>query len=379
MKTNCCKYSESREQRQTKTEVFKFGYAETHPILWKYSESREQRQTKTEVFKFDYAETHPILSKYRDFLKKVCLCLLMILFPAILPAQSLSPDYLAYIEMYRETAVRQQQEYGIPASITLAQGLLESGAGQSRLATEGNNHFGIKCHNTWKGDGIYMDDDEKGECFRKYGDAAESFEDHARFLKRKRYEPLFDLKVTDYKGWAKGLKECGYATDPRYASKLISIIELYSLDEYDTGQPKIADRKHLEGDESLEHSIDMEIINEFKLTHKIRRKWGLYYVTAYDGDTPSDIADEFGVKERKLRSYNDLPRRGDLHFKDGDMVYLQEKNDEVAEGSATYTVREGDTLHSIAMRFGVKLESLANLNGMGKDAPLPAGTTLRLR
>ena len=181
MKTNCCKYSESREQRQTKTEVFKFGYAETHPILWKYSES--------------YAETHPILSKYGDFLKKACLYLLMILFPAILPAQSLSPDYLAYIEMYRETAVRQQQEYGIPASITLAQGLLESGAGQSRLATEGNNHFGIKCHNTWKGDGIYMDDDEKGECFRKYGDAAESFEDHARFLKRKRYEPLFDLPL----------------------------------------------------------------------------------------------------------------------------------------------------------------------------------------
>ena len=140
--------------------------------------------------------------------------------------QSLSADYLAYIEQYRETAVRQQQEYGIPASITLAQGLLESGAGQSRLATEGNNHFGIKCHNTWKGDGIYMDDDEKGECFRKYGNAAESFEDHARFLKRKRYEPLFSLDVTDYKGWANGLKKCGYATDPRYASKLISIIEL---------------------------------------------------------------------------------------------------------------------------------------------------------
>ncbi len=319
------------------------------------------------------------LCKYTDFFKKASFCLLIILLPAAGFSQSLSPDYLAYIEMYRETAVRQQQEYGIPASITLAQGLLESGAGQSRLATEGNNHFGIKCHNTWKGEGIYMDDDEKGECFRKYDNPAESFEDHARFLKRKRYEPLFDLKTTDYKGWAKGLKKCGYATDPRYATKLISIIELYSLDEYDTGQPKIADRKHLEGDESLEHSIDMEIIDEFKLTHKIRRKWGLHYVTAYEGDTPDDIADEFGIKERKLRSYNDLPRRGNQQFKEGDMVYLQEKNDEATEGNDFYTVGDGDTLHSIAMRYGIKTESLEKLNNIDKDDTLLPGTRLRLR
>lgn len=317
--------------------------------------------------------------KYTDFFKKASFCISIFLLPIMAAGQSLSADYLAYIEQYRETAVRQQQEYGIPASITLAQGLLESGAGQSRLATEGNNHFGIKCHNTWKGDGIYMDDDEKGECFRKYGNAAESFEDHARFLKRKRYEPLFSLDVTDYKGWANGLKKCGYATDPRYASKLISIIELYSLDEYDTGQPIIASRKHLEGDESLEHSIDMEIINEFKLTHKIRRKWGLHYVTAYDGDTPDDIADEFGIKERKLRSYNDLPRRGDQQFKEGDMIYLQEKNEEAQEGHSTYTVRRGDTLRSIAMRYGIRLESLLRMNRMKKDDVLPAGATIRLR
>ena len=180
---------------------------------------------------------------------------LMLLVAAILPAagQALSSDYLIYIEQYKATAVRQQQEYGIPASITLAQGLLESGAGNSTLATEGNNHFGIKCHNTWKGEGIYHDDDEKNECFRKYDSAEESFEDHARFLKKKRYAPLFQLNVTDYKGWAKGLKQCGYATDPTYASKLINIIEVYGLSAYDTGPPKVASRKYLKGDESMEH------------------------------------------------------------------------------------------------------------------------------
>ena len=372
-----CKYNERRERKQIENEVFIFGSTEPHLILSKYNESGAQ--CKKNLFNFCNGKTHLVFYKYTNFFEKACLCLAIILFPALLSAQSLSADYLTYIETYRETAVRQQQEYGIPASITLAQGLLESGAGQSRLAAEGNNHFGIKCHNTWKGDGIYMDDDRKGECFRKYGNAAESFEDHARFLKRKRYEPLFSLGVTDYKGWANGLKKCGYATDPRYASKLISIIELYSLDEYDTGQPVIASRKHLEGDESLEHSIDMEIIGEFKLTHKIRRKWGLHYVTAYDGDTPGDIADEFGIKERKLRSYNDLPRRGGQKFGEGDMVYLQEKHDEAVEGNETYTVRQGDTLHSIAMHFGMKTGSLAKINGMDKDGKLVAGTLLRLR
>ena len=127
------------------------------------------------------------------------------------------------------------------------------------------------------------------------------------------------------------------------------------------------------------HSIDMEIINEFKLTHKIRRKWGLHYVTAYDGDTTDDIADEFGIKERKLRSYNDLPRRGDQQFKEGDMIYLQEKNEEAPEGHGTYTVRRGDTLRSIAMRYGIRLESLLKMNRMKKDDVLPAGATIHLR
>lgn len=318
------------------------------------------------------------MCKYMNYFGKCNLSLLLFLMPLAVAAQSLSGDYLEYIETYKETAVRQQQEYGIPASITLAQGLLESGAGLSRLATEGNNHFGIKCHNTWKGEGIYQDDDERNECFRKYDSADQSFEDHARFLKRKRYASLFDLKVTDYKGWAKGLKQCGYATDPTYASKLISIIELYSLSDFDTGQPVIAHRKELKGDETLEHSIDMEIIAEFKLVHKIRRKWGLYYVTAYDGDSLDAIADEFGISKKKLRSFNDLSSKSPA-LADGAILYLQEKNDEAASGVEAHKVRRGESLYSISQHYGIKLKSLLKLNKMDKDDSLRQGQYLRLR
>ena len=171
-------------------------------------------------------------------------------------AQAKSAAYLEYIERYHRIAIMHQQQYGIPASITLAQGLLESRAGRSRLAVQGNNHFGIKCHGKrWNGGKIYADDDAPDECFRSYHSADDSFEDHARFLKQRRYAPLFELKVTDYKGWARTLRKCGYATDKRYADKLIDIIETYELYRYDTGQPVIAKPKYLEGDESLQHSI----------------------------------------------------------------------------------------------------------------------------
>ena len=144
-------------------------------------------------------------------------------------AQNLNPDYLAYIEKYKQTAVNQEITHRIPACITLAQGLLESGAGKSELAREANNHFGIKCHKDWKGESYTHDDETQGECFRKYADAADSFEDHALFLMRTRYAPLFELDIRDYKAWARGLKECGYATDNAYAPKLIKLIEDYNL------------------------------------------------------------------------------------------------------------------------------------------------------
>ena len=145
-------------------------------------------------------------------------------------AQKQNATYLAYIEQWKDVAVQQQADYGIPASITMAQALLESGAGQSELAVNANNHFGIKCSDNWMGGVYYYDDDRKHECFRKYGDAAESFRDHSLFLQRPRYTTCYEIAIEDYEGWAYRLKECGYATDPRYAPKLIKLIEDYRLD-----------------------------------------------------------------------------------------------------------------------------------------------------
>lgn len=181
-----------------------------------------------------------------------------------LSAQRKNKAYLDYIEKYSSLAVKHQKQYGIPASITLAQGLLESGAGRSELARMSNNHFGIKCHSDWKGKRVYYDDDKKDDCFRKYNKPEDSFEDHARFLKRARYASLFELKVTDYRGWAKGLKRCGYATDKSYANKLIQTIELYELYKYDRRSFKPIRAKDL---------LPVIVANP----HPVYRSWGLLY------------------------------------------------------------------------------------------------------
>ena len=148
--------------------------------------------------------------------------------------QTKQQSYIDYIQKYAPVAIVKMQEHGIPASITLAQGILESGAGQSELAKKSNNHFGIKCHD-WQGEKVYHDDDQKQECFRKYKSAELSYEDHSQFLKKQRYQSLFSLDIRDYKAWAKGLKEYGYATDPNYPKRLIDIIENYQLYVYDNG------------------------------------------------------------------------------------------------------------------------------------------------
>lgn len=351
--------------------------------LYKYSESRAQKKRIHSIFS---AEAHTIRSKYKKIFYICCFLCSLIVCPAFsAQAQSLSPDYLEYIEIYRDIAVRQQQEYGIPASITLAQGLLESGAGHSRLASEGNNHFGIKCHGKrWNGGKIYANDDAPNECFRSYRSADDSFEDHARFLKQKRYAPLFKLKITDYKGWARTLRQCGYATDKRYADKLIEIIETYELYRYDTGQPIIAKPKHLEGDESLEHSIDSEIYNEITAVHDIVKRNELYCVIAKEGDTYAEIAKEFSMKARKLASFNDKGwRQRNEQIPAGSIVYIEEKGETAGSSSpSTYTTRTGDTVYSISQRFGIKLKSLCKMNRLSTGnahRSLKPGLTLRLR
>ena len=163
-------------------------------------------------------------------MKKTMIILAAVGLTMSLAAQKQNEAYLAYIEEWKQTAIENQADYGVPASIIMAQALLESGAGQSELAVNANNHFGIKCTSDWFGGVYYYDDDSKGECFRQYGNAAESFKDHSLFLKRPRYTTCFEIAVEDYEGWAQRLKACGYATDPSYASKLVKIIEDYRLD-----------------------------------------------------------------------------------------------------------------------------------------------------
>lgn len=186
-----------------------------------------------------FVKVQMYMFRYKNcLLAAAFLCIAVSLYAAD-PA-SKNPAYEAYIARWRKTALAQQKQYGIPAAITLAQGLLESGAGQSALATEANNHFGIKCHQDWQGGTFHKDDDKKDECFRAYERAEDSFRDHSLFLKRKRYEVLFTYPITDYKAWANGLKACGYATDPGYPQKLIRIIETYDLMNIEKQKPEPA-------------------------------------------------------------------------------------------------------------------------------------------
>lgn len=297
------------------------------------------------------------------FAKKLALFvfLLFLLLPAAYSQNYKNKLYLDYIDKYKDEAVNQQKRYKIPASITLAQGLLESGAGRSELARKSNNHFGIKCHSVWRGDKVFHDDDEKGECFRKYDDPMDSYEDHSLFLTtRARYAPLFDLKITDYRGWAVGLKKCGYATDKAYASKLIDIIETYELYKYDVVK---------EGKKT--RSKKQELV-----PHTPYISSGLLYVEAREGETLLDIAKEFGIKVKKLAAYNEIPREYPLY--DGMVIYLQEKNRYADPKYSEHTVAAGESMYSISQRYGMKLSSLYKLNRKGNDYVPVEGDVLKV-
>lgn len=286
----------------------------------------------------------------------------LLFYLAFIPAMLMADAYQDYIDRYSPLAVEQQQAYGIPASITLAQGLLESAAGRSTLATRGNNHFGIKCHSGWTGDTLLRSDDAPDECFRAYNSAAESFADHSKFLLRKRYAPLFTLDPTDWQSWAITLRKCGYATDPNYASRLITIIERYALYLYDTE----AGRRSEENTDFIRSSL--------LSTHKVRRSRGLHYVIALPGDDYAAIASEFGISKKKLLEYNDVRRDGEI--KAWEEVYLEPKLDSAPDGQSSATIGEGESIHSVAQRFGMTVAAVRTLNPKAKDRP---GTVLRLR
>ncbi|MCF0207908.1 MAG: glucosaminidase domain-containing protein [Bacteroidaceae bacterium] len=292
---------------------------------------------------------------------------LLFLFSLSTFAQRRNSDYDAYINKYSAVAVEQMKLYRIPASITLAQGLLESGAGKSTLAVRGNNHFGIKCHG-WSGGTIYHDDDESGECFRSYSNAKESFEDHSQFLLKERYKRLFSYDLKDYRSWARGLKACGYATSPTYAESLISIIERYELYRFDSN-------KNSGSQAPSTVNSQQSTVN----SHTIRYNNGIPYVLAQRGDTYKTIAKEVGKSYRKLAKYNERNAKDALE--ENEIVYLKKKakKGEKKYKAMVYLVKEGDSMYSISQHFAIRLKYLYRLNGLTPDAKISVGQRIYLR
>lgn len=293
-------------------------------------------------------------------MKKLICSLLLMVCCLTVQAQTRNKQYEDYIKKYRDLAVQEMKKYHIPASITLAQGLLESGAGKSTLARKSNNHFGIKCGSDWRGKTVSHDDDARGECFRAYKHPKQSYEDHSKFLAgRPRYASLFKLKITDYKGWARGLKKAGYATNPRYAEQLIDIIELYDLHRYDT-------------------KGGLKWMKENPNPHQPYIANGLLYIVVRAGDTWKSISKEFDISQKKLRKYNDLYKGYELQ--PGDILYLEKKNRKAQKEHIIHVLRAGESMYLISQKYGIRLKNLYKLNKMDADEPAPeVGTILRLR
>lgn len=310
--------------------------------------------------------------------------LLLVLMTVLLSIGAAKNPKLDYIDKYSDLAIKEMKRTGVPASITLAQGILESNAGQSVLATKGNNHFGIKCHNDWRGKTMKMDDNAPKECFRVYPNAEASFRDHSDFLRsRDRYKSLFELKQTDYKGWARGLKKAGYATDPGYADKLITLIEDYELYRFDKGV-KVSVKPPLEIEEpkvvQLEPRPGMKYQESvtFSTARKVYSQNGVPFVYAEAGETYTSIAASNGLFLKELLKFNDYEQ--EVALEPGTMVYLARKKAQGPAGVNKYVVeKDGETLRNIAQRFGIRYAALQKLNIVLYGKTLEEGDTVILR
>lgn len=283
-----------------------------------------------------------------------------------------------YIKTYKDMAIEEMHRSGIPASITLAQGMLESEYGNSSLATEGKNHFGIKCHE-WTGKKMYKDDDAKNECFRKYNSADESFKDHTEFLRTKsRYSFLFEYPSTDYKNWAHGLKKAGYATNPSYPQLLIRLIEeneLYTFDQAvfvdkptAVSRPRKYTRKVTPADDGFTFSLP---------SHEIFKRNRIDYIVVKDGDSFGKLADELELMRWELPKYNDLPN--DTELKAGEVLYIQPKRNRAARGQESHTILKGESMRFVSQLYGVKMSRLYKMNCMEEGTQPKVGETLNLR
>ena len=345
------------------------------------------------------------------------------------PATGPAPDYaLEYLNKYGSLAVSEMKRSGVPASITLAQGMLESDYGRSRLATQGNNHFGIKCHSDWSGQKIYHDDNRRGECFRSYQSVEQSYRDHSDFLVNgSRYRDLFNLRNTDYKGWAHGLKKAGYATDPKYPELLIRKIEEYRLWAYDSGgtataaaaqQPgagqsgtvrsaqtsgknvpdtsvtsapgavvaaqqsaKVADTTGTLAEPGRKATFPdaEEPIKVISLStgNKTMENNNVEYIVVEAGDTYESLAEKHQLLSWEITRYNDLAPGTPLT--PGQVIYLQPKRTKAAQGLSVHTAVAGETMHSISQKYAIKLSSLYKMNLMDEGTECRPGQKLRLR
>ena len=268
-----------------------------------------------------------------------------------------------YIKKYYLLAIAEMERSGIPASVTLAQGCWESQNGNSILATDGNNHFGIKCKSDWRGKRIYHDDDAKGECFRKYAHAEESYMDHSNFLMNSsRYSFLFKLDPKDYVGWAKGLKQAGYATDPSYAERLIKIIEdfkLFVYDEYGDNRQIAAVVKDPEKPKHERTSINK---GATKISRRIEMRNGLRTIVVAEGDTYQSLTKLYKLKDWEIYTYNDFGKG--RQPRPNEILYLEKKYKKASKLHKQHVAENGDTMHYIAQMYGIQLKPLLRRNRM---------------
>lgn len=305
---------------------------------------------------------------------------------------------LRYISTYKDIAIEEMKRTGVPAAITLAQGIHESGAGMSQLVQASNNHFGIKCKTGWTGESVRHDDDAKGECFRKYPEALASYRDHSDFLRNgQRYAFLFLLDPTDYTGWANGLKKAGYATNPKYPQILIKMIEDYQLQQYTlqalgkTAEAIQEEPEQVRPADVPEKAAEVKALPVATIAESDSKTANTSVPAAYPeglftinetkvvyvrkGVSYFAIASQYGVDLARLFEYNEIPR-AEMTDKD-QLLFLQHKR---KSGSVPYhTVKAGETLHDIAQQEGVRLESLEEYNGIGKNSPLKPGDKIKLR
>ena len=306
------------------------------------------------------------------------------------PSGSIPSQADEYLHKYNTLAVSEMTRTGIPASITLAQGMLESDYGRSTLARKGNNHFGIKCHNDWRGEKIYHDDNRKGECFRSYRSVEDSYRDHSDFLVNgSRYRELFSLSSTDYRGWAHGLKKAGYATDPKYPALLIKKIEDYGLHVLDTGGKisgpaggsnqgtTVIDQSQTVAGQNTTFPAQVPAKTVTIGTGRMEMNNNVQYVIVSENDTYKSLAEEFMLLSWEISRYNDLAAGAPLQ--PGQVIYLQPKRNKAESQFAIYTVQPGETMYSISQKFAVKLAALYKMNLMEEGTECAVGQKLRLR